>query len=265
MTLTRRIKIIISLGVIIGAVVVITPSVIVPIANHKISFNLLYNAGVMIENRNIRIYIDPIDLPESYYDLPADIILITHPDGDHYQNESIQLIQRSNTLIVFPKNMTEEIIYFEATGVNPKDQIIYEGITITAFYMYTLPPEGLDYPASHPIEANWTSYIIDIGGFTIFHAGDSKNIDEYQELTGKIDLALLPLGPECQTMAEWEVVSALDVIQPKYFTPIHFYLLADDTFIRSYSEYVTVSKIVHLAYWESIKYNILTKNICNIE
>lgn len=254
MSLTRRIKIIIIFGVIIGAGAIITPSVVVPVINHTISFSLLYNAGVMIETRGIRIYVDPIDLTEDYSELPADIILITHPHGDHYQNESIQLIQGQDTLIVMPENMTDEITYHGGTGINPEEQIIYEHINITAFYMYTFPPEGYDFPASHPVEANWTSYIIDIDGFVIFHAGDSKNIDEYHELTGKVDLALLPLGPGCQTMADYEVVEVLNIIQPKYFTPIHFSLLADDTFLRNYGDFFIEAKIVHLAYWESTKF-----------
>jgi hypothetical protein len=100
--------------------------------------------------------------------------------------------------------------------------------------MYTIPPEG--YEASHPIEANWTSYIIDIDGFRIFHAGDSKNIPEYEQLTGTIDVALLPLGPGCQTMTDYEVVQALQDISPDYFIPIHFAEGADVTFLEEYSD-----------------------------
>ena len=48
-----------------------------------VNVTLLSNAGVMIEADGMRIYIDPVDLPNSYMDYPADAVLITHHHGDH--------------------------------------------------------------------------------------------------------------------------------------------------------------------------------------
>ena len=50
-----------------------------------VNVTLLANAGVMIEADDLRIYIDPIDLPSEYRDMPADAILITHDHGDQYR------------------------------------------------------------------------------------------------------------------------------------------------------------------------------------
>lgn len=252
MTLTNKMKTIIGISIVILTGAIVIPSVVVPITSKTVSFSLLYNAGIMIETRGVRIYVDPIDLPENYSDLPADIVLITHPHGDHYQEDSIELIQKEDTLLIFPNNMSEEIEYFGATGVDPEDQITFKHLTITAYYMYTLPVGT--FPASHPEEANWTSYIIDTGSFTIFHAGDSKNIAEYENISGTIDLALLPLGPGCQTMTDLEVCDALEVIQPTYFTPVHYGEGTDVTFINTYSEFFIECEIVHLSYWTSTKF-----------
>jgi L-ascorbate metabolism protein UlaG (beta-lactamase superfamily) len=91
--------------------------------------------------------------------------------------------------------------------------------------------------SSHPKSSNYTSYIIEVDDFTIFHAGDSGNIDEYEQLTCEIDLALLPLGPGCQTMTGIDVVSAIETIEPSYFIPIHFTEDGKGLFISQYIEY----------------------------
>ncbi len=198
-----------------------------------IDVTLLTNAGIMIEAKNTRIYVDPIDLPQEYRELPADAILITHDHGDHYQYEAIAMLQKEGTMNVFPAIMSDEIRLHNGVAVAPGDELEVGEIKVTAYFMYTLSP-GPDMPASHPAESRYTSYIIDIGGFTIFHAGDSKNIPEYEELVDEINVALLPLGPGCQTMYGEEVVDVVQLIQPDYLVPIHY---TDDSYRQFNSVY----------------------------
>jgi L-ascorbate metabolism protein UlaG (beta-lactamase superfamily) len=188
----------------------------------------------MIEADGLRIYIDPIELPSNYSTLPADAVLITHPHGDHYNRTIIDMLQKESTVNIMPSNMSAEVVLHDAIGVVPGDTVMVGDINITAFYMYTTAPEG--YEPSHPPEANWTSYLIDIHGFTIFHAGDSKNITEYNQLTGKVDVALLPLGPGCQSMTGLEVVDAIGKLQPQYFIPIHTTNYSAQSFVNAYED-----------------------------
>jgi len=216
----------------------------------NLNVTLLTNAGVMIETNETRIYIDPIQLNSTFANYPADIVLVTHPHADHYDPDSLDIIATESTEFIFPSNMSAECVAYGATGVEPGDTVMIGDINITAFYMYTLPVDI--YPASHPAEANWTSYIITIENFTMFHAGDSKNIIEYYDLTGFIDLAFLPLGPGCQTMADYEVVQALARIQPTYFIPIHYGDGVQDTWIAAYGDNVeseTDCTPIVLEYW----------------
>ncbi len=199
-----------------------------------IKLTLLENAGVMIEADGLRIYIDPIELPSNYSELPADAVLITHPHGDHYNSTIIDMLLKAGTKIIMPSNMSAEVTAYGAVGVVPGESVLVGTINITAFYMYTTAPEGFD--PSHPRDANWTSYIIDINGFTIFHAGDSKNITEYTQLAGTIDVALLPLGPGCQSMTGMEVVDAIAKLQAGYFIPIHASDLNAELFVNAYED-----------------------------
>ncbi|MCK5150593.1 MAG: MBL fold metallo-hydrolase [Candidatus Thorarchaeota archaeon] len=224
-----------------------------PVEDNSIRITLLDNAGVMIEAEGLRIYIDPYNLPDNQTDLPADAILVTHPHGDHYHFGAIEKIATDDTIFIFPENMSTEIDRHDGVGVNPGDTVEIGSITVTAFWMYTFPPEGTDFEATHPVEANWTSYILDINGFRIFHAGDSKCIDEYEQLSGTIDIAFLPLGPGCQTMCDTEVVDALEMIEPEIFIPIHYGEGAEDDFESVYAGQVENMgiELMILAYWES--------------
>lgn len=253
MALSKRAKIFICVGLIlaVGTPILAITLINATILNNTVNLTFLDNAGVMIEHGGLRIYIDPIDLPASYDQLPADAVLVTHPHGDHYQSEVVDMLQKPGTVNVFPENMSAAISLHDGIGVIPGTQLQVGHISIRAFYMYTFS-EG--YPASHPREAGWTSYIININGFTIFHAGDSKNITEYNQLAGTIDVTLLPLGPGCQTMFESEVVDAIQRIQPRYFIPIHYNPESyPATFILTYGSQITTTgcEIVHLNYSES--------------
>ena len=111
--------------------------------------------------------------------------------------------------------------------------------------------------SSHPQSSNYTSYIIELEGFTIFHAGDSWNIVEYEQLKGEIDLVLLPLGPGCQTMTEIDVVRVVETIEPSYFIPIHFTEEGKETFVDLYKESIEDCgcKFINLDYYESYGFN----------
>lgn len=225
--------VVMGVGVFAGYTFLNTPQ---PPEDTSIKLTLLDNAGVMIEADGMRIYIDPINLPSNYSTLPADAILITHPHGDHYNSTCINMLQKPSTVNVFPDNMSTEVATHNGVGVDPLDSVQVGNINITAFYMYTEVWIDDVRFASHPSEANWTSYIIDINGFKIFHAGDSKNITEYELITGQMDVVLLPLGPGCQSMTGLEVVDAIDKLQPVYFIPIHTTNINAELFIIAYTD-----------------------------
>ncbi len=190
-----------------------------------------------------------------YGSLPADVILITHDHGDHYQESTIDFLLTGDTLCVFPEIMTSAIATYDGLGVVPGDSFLFGDINISCFYMYTFAPAG--YESSHHPELNFTSYIINIDGFTFFHAGDSGNIPEYTQLNGLINVAFLPLGPGCQTMTGIDVLHAIETIRPAYFTPIHYSVGVDLEFIQNYGTAVENCdcEIIHLAYFESHQFN----------
>ncbi len=242
---------------IIGTLVIISGvgiTAIVLNSDAGINVKLLDNAGVMIEADNTRIYIDPYNLPSDYSNYPADAILITHDHGDHYDPTSIDIIKTDDTRLFFPAIMSSEASLYGATSVVPEDTFEINNFDVRCFYMYTMPGSP---DSSHPQENNYTSFIVEFGGFSIFHAGDSWNIYEYEQLSGEIDLALLPLGPGCQTMTGTDVVSVLETIEPRYFIPIHFTVDGKEIFIIQYEDNVEDCgcNFIDLEYFSSKTFN----------
>ena len=254
----------IVLGIFIGAVIISASFILLmppaPEPPTEIRVNLLSNAGVMIEVDDIRIYIDPLYIPSSNYsELPADVILITHDHGDHYSPSDIEDVITNDTLFVCPANMTDAIERFNGTGVNPGDSFMVGDINITAFYLY-LPDYPNTLPSVHPRSANWTSFIIEVDGFTIFHAGDAKYMPEYEQLVGTIDLAFLPIyfdtGYGAINESMQPIVDVIDLVQPRIVIPTHFNIITHDAFFADYSILVesTVTEILDISYYTWLVY-----------
>ena len=108
-------------GSIVTAAAVVVPTVVVLNNNSTIEFTLLYNAGVMIEAKGVRIYIDPYNLPSNQSDYPADAVLVTHDHGDHCSSTMLNLIEKEDTQFYFPAIMTSFISWYNGTAVKPGD------------------------------------------------------------------------------------------------------------------------------------------------
>lgn len=254
----------VALVVVVGALVISAPLLMMMMQSTQeppteIALKLLNNAGVMIEVDDVRIYIDPLYIPSNYTELPADVILITHDHGDHYSPSDIRDIITNDTLFICPENMTHAIDRFNGTGVTPGDSNMFGDINITAFDLYVPDyPSGL--PTFHPQSANWTSFLIEIDGFTIYHAGDNKYIPEYEQLTGKIDVAFLPIyfDPGFGALNEslLPIVEAIDMIQPTIVIPTHFTDLNREIFIDEYCILIenTVTEVLNLSYFTTVVY-----------
>ena len=73
-----------------------------------------------------------------------------------------------------------------------------------------------------------------------------------------MDVALLPLGPGCQTMCNMDVVDAIGTISPDCFIPIHYaddmktaFIAVFSTFIENYD-----CEIIDLDYWGSYQFKL---------
>ena len=168
----------------------------------------LGHAGFMFKSGDTVVYVDPYKVSHGE---KADIILITHDHYDHCDPASVSSVSKDGTIIVAPKSCKEKLKKIKEIKVG---QIVKErGIEITAVPAYNklkqFHPEGLG-----------VGYVLSIAGKRIYHAGDTDNISEMENLD-HIDVALLPVGGT-YTMNAHEAADAADKIHPKIAIPMHW-------------------------------------------
>lgn len=245
---------VIGLSTIVALPFLINP----PIADsNTIDLTLLYNAGVLIEADGMCIYIDPYNLTEDFTYPPADAILITHGDRDHYDDSAIEMLQTEYTVTVFPVVYSHYIEEHNGIGASIGDQIQIGSFNITAFYMYEADREGL--PSNHLKQNNYTSYIVEFNGFTFFHTGDANSIDEHELLAGQIDVGLFQIYWYWFYNLGVEIVNMTRAILPRYFIPIHFFAEEDrDSFLLEYTDEIENinSEIISLDFYQTTTFDI---------
>ncbi|MGC8765347.1 MAG: MBL fold metallo-hydrolase [Brevinematia bacterium] len=171
----------------------------------------LGQAGIRIEDKSI-IYIDPYQLTRNAK--KADLILITHDHMDHLDRKSIELILKSNTIIVIPEGINFSIKDAKIEHIKPFSTNIFLGYKITAVPAYNVKKYF------HPKIKGYVGYIIEIDGKKIYHTGDTERIPEMKSLS--VDIILLPLGQTYTMNSVEEAVEAVKDVKATYAIPIHF-------------------------------------------
>jgi len=171
------------------------------------------NSGFLIEAQGKKIYIDPYEVKDG----KADVILITHPHYDHFSIEDLRKLIKEDTVLVAPAYCQAKLIRLEikmeAIGIGEKQKI--KGFEIIGIPAYNINKEF------HPKEEEWIGYLIKIEDVSIYHAGDTDNIPEMQQLNGKVNVALLPVGGK-YTMNAKEAAEAASIIEPDLCIPMHY-------------------------------------------
>jgi L-ascorbate metabolism protein UlaG (beta-lactamase superfamily) len=169
---------------------------------NKVSFpKLLYQGHASIrlraENGTV-IYVDPY--AGTGYNLPADIILVTHGHSDH--NVVNLVTQKGNCVI---------ISYTDALVSGDYKTFEINGIIIEAVEAYN---------ANHN-RNSCVGYIITIDGIKLYHAGDTSKTDQMATFAGKnLDYALLPCDGAYNMNID-EAIECAGIIGAKQTIPIH--------------------------------------------
>jgi L-ascorbate metabolism protein UlaG (beta-lactamase superfamily) len=159
------------------------------------------------------VYIDPWGTsPE---DPPADLILITHAHEDHFQPDEIDRLRKDGTKIVAPHDVAQGLSG-DVTPVAPGESHEVAGVHFTTVPAYNTREEALQF---HPQANRWVGYILELGGATYYHAGDTDHAPELDDVTA--DVAFLPIGGY-YTMDPEEAAGLAKRIGPKLAVPMHF-------------------------------------------
>jgi len=173
----------------------------------------IQQSAFRIEGSKYKIYTDPINISNTD---EADIILITHPHGDHFSPDNIAKIATSKTILIAPA----ECNY---TGTIGKRITLIPGGEYTAFgsiKIKAVPAYNIVKTQYHPRSNNWVGYVVTLNGVTFYQAGDTERVPEMKNIT--TDIAMLSLG---QTYTYESVADAAAVakdVKAKVAIPMHF-------------------------------------------
>ncbi len=175
------------------------------------------------------VYIDPWgltgDLP------PADLVLITHYHFDHFSKDGayddpaksfqpkgdgdLAKISGPKTVYVATRDVAGELSG-NVKPVAPGDRLEVAGIKVEAVPAYNTAESRLE---AHPKRNNWVGYVLQLGGRTYYHAGDTDHLPELEKL--RADVAFVPIGGSF-TMDAKEAAGLVKKISPKVAVPMHY-------------------------------------------
>jgi len=164
------------------------------------------------------IHVDPDGGLADYSSLPkADIILITHEHGDHFDLSAIKILRTDQTELVLTETCAKKI----SGGIVMKngDVQIIQGIKIEAIPAYNIIHKRDNGQPFHP-KGVGNGYILTFGDKRVYVAGDTENITEMKILQG-IDVAFLPMNLP-YTMTPEMVADAAKSFIPKILYPYHY-------------------------------------------
>ena len=173
------------------------------------SFRLTAKNGTVI-------YIDPF--AGKGYNLPADIVLITHQHGDHNQ---IDLVTRNRDCVVITND----------------DAL--KGEKHNTFTVKNIQVEAVEAGNKNHDPKQCVGYIITIDGVKLYHPGDTSKTSQMEAISKKnLDYVLLPCDGAYNMDAK-EAAECAKLIGAKHNIPIHtgpFENGAPNLFNRSIAE-----------------------------
>jgi len=181
------------------------------------------HASVMVEYNDKIIHVDPYSQQGNYSALPdADLILITHNHGDHWDINAINQIKKSNTVLVYTQTCANQNLYSDSAVIMTNgDSVAIHDIPIKAVPAYN---KATSY---HP-KGTGNGYVLTLGNQRIYFAGDTEDIDEMEQL-GEPDVAFIPMNRPYTMTAEMAANAAVK-INPKVLNVYHY----DNSFIDSF-------------------------------
>lgn len=165
------------------------------------------------------LYIDPFKIASRKI---ADVVFITHEHYDHCSPEDIGKIATYDTTIVtipMAEPALKGLKVKEIKLVKSGDKVEIDGVTASVFPAYNINKFHSQGKPFHPKEDGKVSYLLNIGGVGIYHAGDTDFIPEMKNL--ETDIALLPVSGT-YVMTAKEAAEASKNMRIKLAIPMHY-------------------------------------------
>ncbi|SEM58550.1 L-ascorbate metabolism protein UlaG, beta-lactamase superfamily [Loktanella fryxellensis] len=166
------------------------------------------------------IYTDPVGDAALYADFPpADLILITHEHGDHYNAETLAALTGETTRIIANPAvyaMLSDEMKTKASELANGGTAEFNGLGTEAIPAYNTTEDRLQ---NHP-QGRDNGYVLTFEGFRVYISGDTEDIPEMRALQD-IDLAFVCMNLPYMMGIE-AAADAVAAFQPTYVYPYHY-------------------------------------------
>lgn len=178
----------------------------------------IFHGSVRLGFRGLEIHIDPWSKGDYSSYTQADLILITHPHGDHLDHDLVGKLSNSDTKIVLNRSSEKTLRVLKPEVLANGEETEIYGIKIEAIPAYNMVRERSPGVKYHP-KGEGNGYILTIGGKRLYIPGDTEAIPEMERLKD-IDISFIPIRLP-YTMSAEEAAKVVTKFKPKIIIPYH--------------------------------------------
>ena len=180
----------------------------------EVVFHPVDHASFVMGWNGLMIYNDPVGGGGAYASLPlADLILVSHDHGDHYQSGTIGAVAKAEAKIVAPPDVFNQLsatLRAKALSLPNGSSTNVLGLNVRAVPAYN---------SRHAL-GDGNGYVLTIGNRRIYISGDTGDVAEMRALDG-IDVAFLCMN-EPFTMTVQAAADATRDFRPGAVYPYHY-------------------------------------------
>jgi L-ascorbate metabolism protein UlaG (beta-lactamase superfamily) len=189
----------------------------------------LGHAMFCLESRSgKRLVLDPFirdnpKFPKGFDLSRVDVIAPTHGHFDHFGNDGPDLARRTGATVVC---VFELALWLGGKGIEKVSGMNKGGTQTVSDFKLTmvnaLHSAGASHSENNP-PSDPCGYVIDVDGFTIYHAGDTAVFTDMALIAElyRPDLALLPIG-DFYTMGPEAAAKACELLKAPRAIPMHY-------------------------------------------
>ena len=165
------------------------------------------HASVHVSDDGFTVAVDPFSEVGTGFE--ADLVLVTHGDVGHFDEDALEKVRTGRTVFVCPESV--DLPFRDVEYVSEGDMIDVYGVEVEAVPMYN----------DEHARGSGVGYRFVMDGASFYVAGDTGLVDEMRDLERRVDLAFLPIEGE-YTMSVSEAVRAAVRIKPEVVVPYHY-------------------------------------------
>ena len=172
--------------------------------------------ALKIRTQDSVIYTDPYMIDQSYHD--ADIILLTHPHGDHLSYNDIEKVLKNDTVFIVPISMSETLDRYPNHSI--AEVVLFDILQLDMMTLEVVPAYNIVKTQFHSKDNDWVGYVLTIGDVVLYYTSDTEFIPEMNDI--ETDIIFVPLGQIYTMDSVEDAVKAVLATKAKIAVPIHY-------------------------------------------